>query len=144
MFSKTCQYAIRATVYIAELSKEGRRAGLRDIAEATGSPEQFTAKILQQLVKSDIITSSKGPTGGFEISRARLKRIKLSQIVYAFDGDGMYKGCGLGLPKCSERQPCPVHDKFKAIRCEMKNMLESTTVYEMTDGLAEGLTFLKR
>ena len=144
MFSKTCQYAIKATVYIAEISKEGRRAGLRDIAEATGSPEQFTAKILQQLVRNNIITSLKGPSGGFEISRSKLQRIRLSQIVYAFDGDAIYKGCGLGLVKCSERAPCPVHDKFKVIRNELRAMLESTSIYELTLGLADGLTFLRR
>jgi Rrf2 family transcriptional regulator, iron-sulfur cluster assembly transcription factor len=144
MFSKTCQYAIRATVYVAKLSREGRRAGLRDIAAEIGSPEHFTAKIMQQLVRCNIVSSMKGPKGGFEIEKGRLHRIRLSQIVYSFDGDNLYKGCGLGLSRCSERQPCPVHDKFKIIREELRAMLENTTVYEMSMGLTEGLTFLRR
>jgi Rrf2 family protein len=144
MFSKTCQYAIRATVYVAKLSNENRRAGLREMASEIGSPEHFTAKIMQQLVRSNIVSSTKGPNGGFEIEKARLHKIRLSQIVYAFDGDSLYKGCGLGLSKCSERQPCPAHEKFKVIRSELKAMLENTTVYEMTVGLAYGLTFLRR
>jgi Rrf2 family iron-sulfur cluster assembly transcriptional regulator len=144
MFSKTCQYAIRATVYVAKLSGEDRRAGLKDIASEIGSPEHFTAKIMQQLVKCNIISSMKGPNGGFTIEKSRMHKVRLSQIVFAFDGDSLYKGCGLGLSKCSESHPCPVHEKFKIIRNELRTMLESTSVYEMSLGLADGLTFLRR
>ena len=56
----------------------------------------------------------------------------------------MYKGCGLGFKECSEKQPCPVHDKFKIIRDELKDMLENTTVLELSLGLKKGLTFLHR
>lgn len=73
-----------------------------------------------------------------------MKKIKLQQIVSAIDGDAIYVGCGLGLKECSEKHPCPVHDKFKAIREELRKMLESTNIYELTQGLSEGLTFLKR
>ena len=51
MFSKTCEYAIRATIYIASESSAGKRCGIRDIARKIESPEPFTAKILQRLVK---------------------------------------------------------------------------------------------
>ena len=45
------------------------RAGLKDIAFATNSPEAFTAKILQTLVRENLLLSIKGPNGGFEIAR---------------------------------------------------------------------------
>lgn len=144
MFSKTCQYAIRATVYVALQSQDNRRVGLRDIAAEINSPEQFTAKILQQLVRAEIISSMKGPNGGFFIEKPKMKKVMLSRIVFAFDGDEIYRGCGLGLPECSEKEPCPVHDKFKVIRNELRTMLERTSVYELSLGLMEGLTFLKR
>ena len=64
MFSKTCEYAIRATIYIASESSAGKRCGIRDIARKIESPEPFTAKILQRLVKADIIKSIKGNGGG--------------------------------------------------------------------------------
>lgn len=144
MFSKACEYAIRATIYIAMQSSQNLRVGLKDISKEIDSPEPFTAKILQQLSKNNIIESIKGPHGGFQIDKNDMSKIKLSQIVLAIDGDSIYKGCGLGFKECSEKQPCPVHDKFKIIRDDLKNMLENTTVLELSLGLKKGLTFLHR
>lgn len=144
MFSKACEYAIRATIYIAVQSSQNLRVGLKDISKEIDSPEPFTAKILQQLSKNNIIESIKGPHGGFQIDKNDMSKIKLSQIVLAIDGDSIYKGCGLGFKECSEKQPCPVHDKFKTIRDELKDMLENTTVLELSLGLKKGLTFLHR
>ncbi|MBD0850143.1 RrF2 family transcriptional regulator [Maribacter arenosus] len=144
MFSKACEYGIRATTYIALQSLEGKRASLKDIARETNSPEAFTAKILQQLSKNNIIDSVQGATGGFQIVRSKIDQLKLSEIVYAIDGDNVYTGCGLGLEKCNANKPCPVHDKFVAIRNDLRNMLESTTLFEMASGLEVGLTYLKR
>lgn len=144
MFSKACEYAIRATIYITVQSNQGRRVSLKDIAKEINSPEAFTAKILQQLSRNRIIDSVKGPTGGFTIDKKSMLKIKLSQIVSAIDGDSIYEGCGLGLKRCSETHPCPVHDKFKIIRRELKGMLENTSLHELSVGLECGLTFLKQ
>ena len=144
MFSKACEYGIRATIYIATQSKEGIRVSLKDIANEIDSPVAFTAKILQVLARHRVVDSVKGPAGGFEIAPAKMKKIKLSKIVSAIDGDQIYKGCGLGLPECSESRPCPVHDKFAKIRSELKFMLENTSIEELAAGTLEGTTFLKR
>lgn len=144
MFSKACEYGIKATVQIATQSLYGNRVGLKDIACEIDSPEAFTAKILQLLVKAGIIDSVKGPSGGFEVDKDRMRKTTLSQIVSAIDGDAIYKGCGLGLNECSAKRPCPVHYKFKVIRDDLKKMLESVTVYELSMKLKSGLTYLKR
>lgn len=144
MFSKACEYGIRAAIYIATQSKEGKRTSLKDIADQIDSPVAFTAKILQELARNHIVDSVKGPAGGFEIAPAKLGKIKLCRIVSAIDGDQIYKGCGLGLPKCSEAEPCPVHDKFAKIRSELRYMLENTSIEELAEGTLEGITFLKR
>ncbi|MEB8328373.1 Rrf2 family transcriptional regulator [Flavobacteriaceae bacterium KMM 6897] len=144
MFSKACEYGIRATTYIALQSLEGRRVSLKEIAEEIDSPVAFTAKILQLLSKNNVVDSVKGAYGGFEIERTQIDRLKLSEIVNAIDGDKIYVGCGLGLKECNADKPCPVHDKFVEIRNNLKQMLENTTLYEMTTGLEAGLTYLKR
>lgn len=144
MFSKACEYGIRATVYIAEQSIEGVRVNTREISKAIETPEAFTAKTLQILSRNEIVESVKGPNGGFFIQKERMGDIKLSHIVSAIDGDQIFKGCGLGLPECSDEKPCPVHNKFGVIRDKMRNMLENTSVLELAKGLATGLTFLKR
>ena len=144
MFSKACEYGIRAAVYIALQSLEGRRVSVTEIAEEIDSPIAFTAKILQQLTRNNIVHSVKGPTGGFEIEREDMDMVKLSMIVKAIDGDKIYTGCGLGLKECNAQKPCPVHDMFHDIRTDLRNMLESTSLFELATGLEVGLTYLKR
>jgi Rrf2 family protein len=143
MFSKTCEYGIRATIFIASESYQNNRVGLRDIAKKIDSPEAFTAKILQILSKDKIIDSIKGVGGGFEIAKEKMKDIKLSQIVTALEGDNVFTGCGLGLSHCSETHPCPVHDKFKEIRNNLAQMLENTNLEELALGIKSGDTFLR-
>ncbi|WP_281636101.1 RrF2 family transcriptional regulator [Flavobacterium marginilacus] len=143
MFSKTCEYGIRATIFIASESYQNKRVGLKDIAKKIDSPEAFTAKILQILSKDNIINSIKGVGGGFEIPREIMKDIKLAQIVNALEGDRVFTGCGLGLAHCSDSHPCPMHEKFKSIRSELAFMLENTNLEELALGIKSSDTFLR-
>ncbi len=144
MFSKACEYAIRATIYIADQSNLDRRVSLKDIAKAIDSPEAFTAKIMQQLSRDQVIDSIKGPSGGFSIDKKKIQTLRLSQIVQSIDGDSIYKGCGLGFKECSEKHPCSVHHKFKIVRAELRKMLENTTIKELSINLEKGLAVLRR
>jgi Rrf2 family protein len=144
MFSKACEYGIRAAIYIASQSAENNRVNLKAVASHIDSPEAFTAKILQQLVQHNIITSTKGATGGFEIETTKIETLTLNQVVTAIDGDDIYKVCGLGLKECSEKRPCPVHNSFKTIRDDLKKMLETTSIHQLAKGLKDGSTFLKQ
>jgi Rrf2 family iron-sulfur cluster assembly transcriptional regulator len=144
MFSKACEYGIKASIYIAEQSLIGRKVSLKEISETIESPSAYTSKILQNLCRSFIINSDKGPTGGFSMDADKMDKIKLSTIVFAIDGDSIYNGCGLGLRKCNEEMPCPVHDQFKIVRDELKKMLDTTTIKTLAVNLDKKLTFLKR
>jgi Rrf2 family protein len=143
MFSKACEYGIKASILIAINSAEGRRVSPKEISEKIDSPRAFTAKILQALVRHNIINSVKGAYGGFEIDKKDIASIKLSQIVNAIDGDKIYNGCGLGLHTCDEVHPCPVHDQFKVIRTELKEMLENTNLEQLALDIKAGTSFLK-
>lgn len=144
MFSKACEYGIKAMIYIATQSMEESRIKIGDISENIGSPEAFTAKILGALVKQRIVSSQTGPHGGFYIDKHKMKAVTVSEIVAAIDGDSIYNGCGLGLSECSNAQPCPMHHKFVKIRAQLKVMLQTTTVYDLAMGLKSGKTILLR
>ncbi len=144
MFSKTCEYGIRAAIYVAKESMEERRSGMKEIAKQIDSPLAFTAKILQTLVRARIISSYKGPNGGFIIEKGELGKIDLKQVVLAIDGDYIFEDCGLGLSKCNAKKPCPMHDQFVAIRSQLDDMLISTKLKDLTEGLESGLTFLNK
>jgi len=143
MFSKTCEYAIRAMIFIAQKSKDGSKVGIKEIAKGIDSPEHFIAKILQELGRKGLLQSMKGPTGGFYLEKEDLSRT-LAEIVKVIDGDKLFTGCGLGLKQCSETHPCPIHHEFKKVRKGIQNVLEKAKLGEFTDELEKNLTFLKR
>lgn len=142
MFSKACKYAINSMVFLATLPEGRVRVGLKDIAFATNSPEAFTAKILQALVRENLLLSIKGPNGGFEISEEG-RKTSLYRIVQVVDGDSIFTGCAIGLQQCSQNHPCAVHHKFKAIRDHLTGMMMTSTIHDMALGVKSGLSFLK-
>lgn len=143
MFSKTCEYAIRALIFIAQKSKDGSRVGIKDISAGIDSPEYFIAKILQDLSRKGFVQSAKGPNGGFYMEGKNLQQ-SVADIVREIDGDKLFTGCGLGLKECSEDHPCPIHNDFKHIRQEIKTMLEESRIQLFVENLDLKLTFLKQ
>jgi Rrf2 family iron-sulfur cluster assembly transcriptional regulator len=143
MFSKTCEYGLRAVLFIAQQSEKGTKVNMTTISEEINSPQAFTAKILQQLTKTAIVKSVKGPYGGFTIEPEKMDT-KLSEIVTILDGDSIYKGCALGLKQCDVASPCPLHFKFVEIRNNLQEMLETTSIKSVVNDLNLESIILKR
>lgn len=143
MFSKSCEYAIRAVLYIAQKSEGGNKINIKEIAKGIDSPEHFVAKILQNLTKRNLLQSVKGPNGGFYLDEKSRKH-SLADIVKAIDGDNLFSGCGLGLKQCSEARPCPIHNQYKEIKKKIIYMLENAKLGKFSEELEQNITFLKR
>lgn len=134
MFSKSGEYAIRAMIFIAKESLNGKRVGFKEVASATKSPEAFVAKILQQLAKDRLLISTKGPGGGFVLNGST-QSISIRSIVVAVDGNDLFNGCSLGFEKCSSDKPCPLHHEMMEIRERLTTILENSTLQDMVDKL---------
>lgn len=134
---------MRAVFFIAHRTDNGRRVGIKEIAEGIHSPEPFLAKIMQDLSRKGIVQSAKGPNGGFYMDEETLKR-PLSDVVKAVDGDGIFTGCAMGLEYCSESNPCPLHHEFKAIRNNIQRMLHDTPIADFNRDLNLGITKLRK
>ncbi|MBL0340034.1 MAG: Rrf2 family transcriptional regulator [Bacteroidetes bacterium] len=132
MLSKACQYAIKALIYLSSELKQGNpRVNLKAIASAIDSPPAFTSKILQQLVAAQIITSVKGGGGGFDITPAKIKSTKVITIIKAIGDDHLVTSCFLGLPHCSDANPCPVHHAYAPIREQLGMELLNISLYDI-------------
>lgn len=144
MFSKACEYGIKAVLFIAMQSLREARVKMGDIVENIGSPEAFTGKILSFLTKNGIVDSYTGPNGGFEMKIDKLHTVSIADIVKAIDGDTFLNGCVLGLPRCDAEHPCPMHHAVEHIRSTMRTTLRETTVYELATGLKNKESMLMR
>ncbi len=141
MFSKACEYGIRAVLFISKESQQDKRPNICEISRAVASPEPFTAKICQQLARAGIVRSKKGPNGGFYLEKD--SDLRLVDIVSAIDGLSIFDGCCLGLSECSSSRPCPVHNQFMDIREGLKKMCQNTKVVDLALNLKDGETFLR-
>lgn len=144
MFSKACEYGIRAMLCIALKTQHGERARLKEIAKDVNAPEAFTAKVLQNLVRSGNLLSTTGPKGGFYIDPDKMDSLKLIDIVTAIDGDRLFTGCGLGLKECNDDKPCPVHHEFKKVRDKLEKLFSAMTVGDLAHDVESEIVFLKR
>jgi Rrf2 family protein len=134
LYSKPCEYAIRALSSLAHLPPH-RAAQGREIARAENIPAPVLGKILQNLVRKGLLQSRRGPGGGFCLAR-RAELITLRDVVAAVDGLDHFLECAVGLERCADDAPCPLHDTWKGLRVRVMHYLENTTLEEMARAVA--------
>lgn len=136
MLSNSCRYGIRAVIYLAVRYSEKNNTGIKEISGDLGLPTPFLAKILQQLAKHKILSSTKGPNGGFSLLK-KPESITLLEIVKIIDGDDIFRNCLIHDGTCPEvrrsKKLCPVHDDYSAIRAELAKMFKNKTIAEILD-----------
>lgn len=142
MFSKATEYALRATIFIAGNGTEENKIGIEEITKAIDSPRSFTAKILQALRKDGkIIHSVSGPNGGFYMT-AKGRALPVRAILEAMGENEVLDKCVLGLAKCSETKPCPMHSKYKIIKEQLIELFETKTIQDLADDIKKGDVFI--
>ncbi len=133
--SSACEYAIRALTHLAV--HEGERVKLREIAEIEGIPAPFLSNIFQLLLADGLVSSARGPTGGYTLARPA-PEIRLLDIRAAVDGLRDLETCAVGLPRCSDSQPCPLHTRWAPVRERIRAFLTETTLDAMAAAREDG------
>ena len=141
MLSQTCQTAIKAVIFLATKFERGEKAGLKEITEHIEASEHTVGKMLQTLVKQDVIKSLKGPAGGFYITQVQQQQ-PILRIVEAIDGKEIFQTCGLGLSKCSATHPCPIHEEYKEARDILEKIFKTRRVSDLCEPVNSGLAYL--
>jgi Rrf2 family protein len=141
MLSNASKYAIRAVLYLAENSSEKNKFGAKHIAEELEIPLAFIAKLLQQLAKAGVITSTKGPRGGFFTSENDLQN-NVCAVLNEIETDNVFEGCFLGLPTCGDENPCPVHHIVAPFKEALLAKFKDQTIKEFAIEVNETGTYL--
>ncbi len=142
IYSNACAYAIRAMTHLAIVRPDGYVL-VDELCAGADLPRHFVAKIFQNLVREGLLVSAKGRGGGFALA-ARPEEIRLYEIVVAVDGAAQFDECVVGMSQCNDRQPCPQHDEFKAIRSRIRTFLETTTLQRMSRTLQKKMDLTGR
>jgi Rrf2 family protein len=134
LYSKSCQYALRALVYAGSPESSGR-VQARDICEQAGVPESFTRKVLQALVQGGLLAAQRGPGGGYVLTRLP-EEITLMEVIKLVDGEDTFDYCVLGMHECSGENPCPLHYLWLKSKRPLLKSLETTTLQDMIEATA--------
>lgn len=141
MLSSSSKYAVNAVLYLAVHASKEKKIRAKEIAEAIKLPSPFLSKLLQMLSREHIISSSKGPTGGFYLTE-QAKQTPLIEIVKVIDGTDRLEDCVLGLHKCSSEKPCPVHFSVQPLKSQFRKDLENNSIATFAEKVKSGETYL--
>jgi Rrf2 family protein len=83
-FSSKCLYGIQAIFDLAFHTDRGE-AQIKDICERQAIPPRFLEQVFQDLRKAGIVTSKRGPRGGYRLVNAP-EQIRLGDILRALEG----------------------------------------------------------
>ena len=132
LLSQTSTYAVRAAIHLAEHA-ETARVPVGDIATALGVPRNYLSKILHTLAKRDLLSSSRGRGGGFELI-VPAAALPLLAVVEPFDELEARQQCLLGRTRCSDQSPCAAHHRWKEMVDRVTAFFRETTVQDLIQG----------
>ena len=137
MLSNTCKYAIRTLIYLELYSSKEKKVGIKKIAQELDMPSPFLGKILQVLVKHDLLASTKGPHGGFYLDKPAMD-MPLMEIIEIIEGTEVFDNCVIRTTRCDPDNPCSMHKKLAPARGEIRGMFSTETIADLVSELREG------
>ncbi|MBO6607389.1 Rrf2 family transcriptional regulator [Psychroserpens sp.] len=141
MFSNTVKYAIKASLYLAVNSSEDNKLVIKDIAAPINVPQAYIGKILQSLSRKNLISSTRGPKGGFYLKEQQYQT-KIMDIVEAVDGEERINSCLLSLDKCNSENPCSLHHLVYTEKNAINLKLKQTTLEDLKNHIMQGKSVL--
>ncbi len=130
IYSKTCEYAIRALLFLADRPR-GEYFLTRVVSKETGVPSAYLAKIFRDLTHHKILHSRRGAAGGVALAVSP-EDLSLKRIVDVIDDPEQFKACVMGLDKCSDQNACPMHAVWKASRQKIMAEMQKCNLASIT------------
>ena len=129
MLNQSAEYALRATLYMAA---QGSRKAYKAtaLAEALGVPPNYLSKILHALVRTKVLTSERGPTGGYRLAVAP-SRLPLERAISPFQELKHRGPCLLGDRACNHNDPCAAHQRWGQMTDVFMSFIRNTTLADM-------------
>lgn len=141
MISNSSKYALMGVLYLAVNSSKEKKILAKDLSSKTGVPQAYLSKLMQQLTRHNLLSSTRGPNGGFYLTDEN-RDVALIDIVNIIDGEYRLNTCILSLHKCDAKHPCPLHNLMGNTKNALLEKLEETKVQDLVVDIKEGNSFL--
>lgn len=133
VLSKSFGYALRGILYITLTSDEKRKISIDEMAGKLAIPKFFLAKIMKQVVKSGVVSATRGQHGGFYLNDRTLK-YTLADLILMIEGQGYFNTCMLNMGKCDAAKPCPMHNLVTEQKEMVLSVYKNTTIGDLMKG----------
>jgi Rrf2 family protein len=127
--TRAADYGVRVMIHLASLPA-GSRPNRAELAAAAECPEQFLSKVLQNLTRAGLVTSHRGNTGGFELSRSR-RCASILEVVEAVEGPIRLNLCLASGDACERQSWGPAHVVWAEAQKTMADVLQKATIDDL-------------
>lgn len=131
LFSHSAAYAVRALVWLA-CQPKGSRWLATEVAQLEGIPQPYLSKVLGILKNQGLISSIRGPNGGYVLIQDP-KTISLLKVSEMFSSDKLMSLCPLAYTDCGDCDRCPIRDLWENTRGHIQTFMETTTIGLLAD-----------
>jgi len=122
-------YALRALLHMATADQQDAFSA-EQLAQVAGTTTDFMQKIMQSLRQAGIVTSQRGPSGGFRLARPP-ETIALLDVIVAVQGPIAISRCALGLDLCDRSPLCPLRGAWTQAQQLIEQSLSQTTLAQV-------------
>lgn len=134
MLTSKARYAVTALLDIAVLAKErgSKPVRLSEISERQGIALNYLEQIFGKLKSAGLVTSIKGPGGGYVISNGA-NHTRIFDIINAVEESIEMTNCGShsALPCSPQTAKCLTHDLWEGLEGQIKTYLKSITLQDL-------------
>jgi Rrf2 family protein len=132
VLSTTADHALRALLVLANHGV-GRPLPAVSIAGLTGAPGNYLGKTLNQLARAGLLTSTRGPNGGFALA-VPPEAVSIARIADVFAEPVAESHCLRGTGPCNPSQPCRTHTLWTRVQKSAREPLVTTTLADLLSG----------
>ncbi|NIA67227.1 SUF system Fe-S cluster assembly regulator [Pelagibius litoralis] len=122
-----------AVVVMSQMSLRGENLrSAQQIADDTAVPLPTVSKLLNLLGRAGLVTSQRGATGGYTLSRSP-EQISVAQIIQALEGPIALTACVDGAAEsCDVQSLCPMRGNWNKVNTAIQDALTSVSLAEMS------------
>ncbi len=125
--SRKVDYALRAVIHLANAEANGGTCTVAEIAERERMPRQFLEKIVQQLIRKELVRSRRGCHGGYVLARPA-EDVTFRDVIEALEGPISLNVCVGDHPDCFLIGACGMNRIWAEGQRRVMDLFEKTTI----------------
>ncbi len=124
------RYAVTAMLDLALHGTSGP-VSLAEISVRQEISLSYLEQLFSKLRRSGLVTSTRGPGGGYSVAR-QLSEVAVSEIIVAVNESVDATQCA-GKENCHSHGRCLTHDLWEGLSAQIEDFLSSVSLQDMID-----------